>query len=220
MLLKELILQAKNVDELYGFYKNTLQLEIIQPDAKTISINAGKTRLIFQETKDSEKPFYHFAFNIPSNKIEDALQWLKDKVELLWIEEYKSCIAEFTNWNARSVYFMDTAGNIVELIARFDLHDKVDEPFSSSHIRNVSEIGIVLNAEKFDTSVNEMMQQYQLEYFFKQPPFKHFRAIGDDEGLFIVVSNKRNWYPTNIPAKIFPLSVLFAKNTHEYRLQL
>ncbi|MEP6683031.1 MAG: hypothetical protein ABJA35_07220 [Parafilimonas sp.] len=220
MLFKEIILQTKNVDALYDFYKNKLQLKVVKSGQEIISINAGKTTLIFKQTNNEEQPFYHFAFNIPSNKIEEALQWLKNKVEVLWIEDYKSHIAEFTNWNARSVYFFDTAGNIVELIARFDLHDEVDEPFSPQHIRNVSEIGIVFNADQFDTRVNEMMQQYQLEYFSKQPPLKHFRAIGDDEGLFIVVPEHRNWYPTNITSGIFSLSVVFENNTGEYRLQL
>ncbi|HYJ62573.1 MAG TPA: hypothetical protein VEV62_02430 [Parafilimonas sp.] len=220
MLLKELVLQTKNIDELYAFYKNVLQLDVMKSGAKTVLISAGKTRLIFQETNDTEKPFYHFAFNISSNKIKESLKWLKDKVEVLWIEEYKSYIAEFTNWNARSVYFFDVAGNVVELIARFDLDDEVDELFSSSHIRNVSEIGIVFNAEQFDASVNHIMQEYQLEYFSKQPPLKHFRAIGDDEGLFIVVPEQRNWYPTNIPCKIFPLTIVFENNNKEYRLKL
>jgi hypothetical protein len=220
MLLKEIILQTKNINELYAFYKNTLQLEVIKSGLKTVSIKTGKTALIFQEVSALENPFYHFAFNIPSNKIEEAFQWLKDKVELLWIEEYKNYIAEFTNWNARSVYFIDPAGNIVELIARFDLRDEVDESFSSSHIRNVSEIGIVFESEQFDASINKVMQKYQLEYFFKQPPFKHFRAIGDDEGLFIIVPDNRNWYPTTIPSKVFPLSIVFENNNREYCLQL
>jgi len=220
MLFKEITLQTKNADALYDFYKNTLQLNVVKANAKTISINAGKTTLIFEQTNNAEKPFYHFAFNIPSNKMEEALQWLKEKVELLWIEDYKSFIAEFTHWNARSVYFLDTAGNIVELIARFDLHDEADETFSPAHIRNVSEIGIVFNAEQFDASVNELMQQYQLEYFSKQPPMKHFRAIGDDEGLFIVVPEHRNWYPTNIAGGIFPLSVMFENKNKKYCLQL
>lgn len=220
MLFKEITLQTKNADALYDFYKNTLQLNIVKPDSKTISINAGKSTLIFEQTNDGEKPFYHFAFNIPSNKIEEALQWLKERVELLWIEDYKSFIAEFTHWNARSVYFLDVAGNIVELIARFDLHDEVDETFSAKHIRNVSEIGIVFNTEQFDARVNELMQQYQLEYFSKQPPMKHFRAIGDDEGLFIVVPDHRNWYPTNIAGGIFALGVVFENKDKEYRLQL
>ena len=220
MLLKEIILQTKNIDDLYDFYLNKLQFNVIKTGSKTISINAGKTKLIFEETNKADNPFYHFAFNVPSNKIEEAAQWLKDKVELLWIEDYKNYIAEFTNWNARSVYFLDAAGNIVELIARFDLHDEVNETFSSSHIRNVSEIGIVFNTEQFDERVNEVMQQYQLEYFSKQPPLKHFRAIGDDEGLFIVVQQHRNWYPTNIASGIFRLSVVFENDDKGYRLQL
>lgn len=220
MLLKEIILQTKNIDQIYAFYKNTLQLEVIKMDSKTISIAAGKTTVIFRETNNIEEPFYHFAFNIPYNKIEDALQWVKDKVELLWIEEYKSCIAEFTNWNARSFYFIDPAGNIVEFIARFDLHDEAaDEPFSSKHIRNISEIGIVFDAEQFDINISSMLQQYQLEYFAKQPALKHFRAIGNDEGLFIVVPENRNWYPTNISSGIFSLSIVFENNNSEYRLQ-
>jgi hypothetical protein len=220
MLFKEIILQAKDVDALYDFYKNTLRFRVVKTSSQTISINAGKTTLIFKQTNNAEKPFYHFAFNIPSNKIEEVLQWLKNKVELLWIEDYKNYIAEFTNWNARSVYFLDAAGNIVELIARFYLHDEVDETFSPQHIRNVSEIGIVFNAEQFDVSVNELLQQHQLKYFSKQPPLKHFRAIGNDEGLFIVVPEHRNWYPTNIAGRIFALSIVFENDGREYWLRL
>ena len=220
MLFKEILLQTKNIDALYFFYKNKLQLKVVKSSSKTISIDVGKTTLIFEQTNDAEKPFYHFAFNIPCNKIEEGLQWLKNKVELLWVEDYKNYIAEFTHWNARSVYFLDAAGNIVELIARFDLYDEVDETFSAKHIRNVSEIGVVFNTEQFDVSVNKLMRQYQLEYFSKQQPLKHFRAIGDDEGLFIVVPKHRNWYPANIESGIFSLSVVFENNRREYRLEL
>jgi hypothetical protein len=220
MLFKEIILQTKNINELYDFYKNKLQLKVVKPNATTVSIVAGKTTLIFEQTNNTAKPFYHFAFNIPFDKIEEALQWLKDKIELLWIEEYKNYIAEFTGWNARSVYFSDAAGNIVELIARFDLHDEVNEAFSPQHIRNVSEIGIVVPAEQFDISLDEMMQQYQLEYFSRQQPLKYFRAIGNNEGLFIVVPEHRNWYPTNTASGIFPLSVVFENNNREYHLLL
>jgi hypothetical protein len=220
MLIKELILQTKYLNELYSFYKDVFKLKVIKQNANTISINAGKTILVFQQTNNAEKPFYHFAFNIPSNKIEEAFQWLKNKVEILWIKEYKNYIAEFTAWNARSFYFIDPAGNIVELIARFNLHDEVEETFSSSHIRNISEIGIVFEAENFDARIKAMLTQYQLKYFSKQPPLPHFRAVGDDEGLFIVVPEHRNWYPTNIPSKIFSLSAVFENNDIVYHIQL
>lgn len=220
MLVKELILQTKHLDELYHFYKNILQMPIIKINSKNISIATGKTTLIFQQTNVTANPFYHFAFNIPSNKIEEAFQWLKNKVEMLWIKEYKSYIAEFTSWHARSVYFIDAGGNIVELIARFDLYNDNAELFSASQILNISEIGIVLNADNFDESINKLLQQFQLEYFTKQPPLPHFRAIGNDEGLFIVVPKQRNWYPTNIQSGIFPLSILFENNNTQYQLQV
>ena len=112
------------------------------------------------------------------------------------------------------------AGNIVELIARFDLHDEVNEPFSSAHIRNISETGIVFNAEAFDTSVNEMMQQYQLEYFQNSSHCSISEQLVMTKDYLSLCLEQRNWYPTNIPAKIFPLSIVFENNKNEYRLQL
>jgi hypothetical protein len=220
MHIKELILQTKQLNQLYEFYKTTLQLQVTQTDSKTISIKAGKTTLIFQEANSIINPFYHFAFNIPANKIAEALEWLKNKAEVLWIEDYKNYIAEFNRWHARSVYFIDAAGNIVELIARFDLHNDDAAAFSSSQILNVSEIGIVFETEKLDEGTIELLHKFQLQYFPKQPPMQHFRAIGDDEGLFIVVPAQRNWYPKNIQSGTFPLSILFENDNTEFRLKL
>ena len=141
-------------------------------------------------------------------------------MKVLWIEDYKNYIAEFNRWHARSVYFTDPAGNIVELIARFDLKDNIPEHFSSSQIRNISEIGLVFKSEVFDETVIKLTQQFRLGYFSKQPPMPHFKAIGDDEGLFIIVPEQRNWYPTNIQSGVFALSILFENNNTQYHLQL
>ena len=202
MQLREISLQTKNVSAVYNFYASVLGLPVFE-DSKRMTVTAGSTTLHFDAAIDSE-PYYHFAFNIPSTKIEEAARWLLGKVELLWIDEYQSEIAEFTTWNARSVYFFDAAGNIVEFIARADLNDHPAEAFSAAQIRSASEIGLVFPAEQFEEKVNELMQRFQLKYFSKQPPMKHFRALGDDEGVFIVVPEKRNWYPTNIAGGIFP----------------
>ena len=88
-----------------------------------ITITAGETKLIFEEAQADQNPFYHFAFNIPSNKFEEAYEWAKDKVKLLWLKDYDSFIADFKNWHAKSFYFKDPAGNILEMISRFDLND-------------------------------------------------------------------------------------------------
>jgi hypothetical protein len=221
MLLKEIQLQTKHLSALYNFYKDVLELNTVYSDKESIVVTAGKSKLIFDKTDADVDPFYHFAFNIPSNKFEEAFQWMKEKAELLWLEGYRSYIAGFVNWNAKSFYFLDPAGNILELIARFDLNDTVDETFSSIHIRNVSEIGLVFPLESFNSDVNKLLKQYPLSYFVKQPPMPQFRAVGNDEGLFVIVPENRVWFSTkNTISQIFPMSVSFMENDKLHELEM
>lgn len=220
MFLKEIRLLARHLPSLYAFYNDVLELPVIYSGEKTISITVGKSHLIFRETKEDQNPFYHFAFNIPSDKFNEAFQWIQHRTELLWLEDYKSYVADFVNWNAKSVYFLDPAGNILELIARFDLNDISNEPFSSKQIRNISEIGLVFPDEILDKKSIDLLGNYQLAYFSKQPPLPHFRAIGDDEGLFIAVTENRNWFSTKMASGVFPIEVSFMNNNNLYELKM
>lgn len=221
MLLKEIRLKTNHLSALHNFYKEVLELPTVYSSEKSIIVTAGKSQLIFEETNNPGNPFYHFAFNIPSNKFEEAFQWMKTKLELLWLDDYKSYIANFVNWNAKSFYFIDPAGNILELIARFDLNDTVDENFSCAHIRNVSEIGLVFPVKSFDSDVNKLLEQYPLSYFDKQPPVPYFRAVGNDEGLFVIVPENRVWFSTkNIMSQIFPMTIIFIENEKNCTLEI
>ena len=219
MLVKKLVLQTAYLKTLGEFYASILQLPVKETNEKEIEINIGSTELVFFETNQTD-PFYHFAINIPSNKIEEARTWLSSKVKLLWMDDYKSDIGDFANWRAKSVYFYDPAGNILEFIARFDLANETNEIFSSKHLLSISEVGLVFNEEIFESKTTQLLQDYSLSYFVKQPPLPQFRAVGDDDGLFIVVPEHRNWYPTNKPAGIFPMSVEFESEgrMHEFAI--
>ena len=213
MFLKEIKLQANQLATLYNFYKDVLEFPVTYSSDKNIVITAGQSKLIFEENEVIKNPFYHFAFNIPSNKFEEAFQWMEKRVELLWLNDYKSYIADFINWNAKSFYFIDPAGNILEIIARFDLNDIVDEKFSFAHIRNVSEIGLVFPVESFDEDVNKLIKRFSIYYFDKQPPMPLFRALGNDEGLFVIVPENRIWFSTkNKISRIFPLQIAFIES--------
>jgi hypothetical protein len=222
MILQEIRLQTNRLFPLYHFYKNVLELPVTDDSDTQFTIHTGLTKLIFEKTQDPLSfPNYHFAFNIPSNRIQEAHDWLKEKTELLWIEDYKSYIADFTNWNANSVYFLDPAGNIAELIARADLNDIVNEPFSSKHVRSVSEIGLVFPEKGFQRSVEQLLKDHNLEYFSKQPPLEKFCAIGNDEGLFIIVPENRSWYPCkDKPAAIFHMRISFMVGNVVKRISL
>jgi hypothetical protein len=218
MNIKKLILQTSYLKTLREFYSSILELPVRTINEKEILINTGSSHLHFIETNKGE-PFYHFAFNIPSNKIEEAKAWLKHKIKMLWIEDYKSEIADFVNWHAKSIYFFDPAGNIVELIARFDLENPKKEHFSSAQLLSINEVGIVLKQNTYEEKIRGLLNSYSLSYFAKQAPLPHFRAIGDDEGLFVVVPEKRKWYPTDKPAAIFPMTIEFEFNSRKYLLE-
>jgi len=219
MKIKTLALQTAHLMTVKEFYSLILNLPVESVDKKKIIMKVGASDLIFTETKETE-PFYHFAMNIPSNRIEEAKEWLKNKVKLLWMEDYNSDIADFVNWHAKSLYFFDPAGNIVELIARFDLNIKSNETFSSNQFLSVNEVGLVFRQGEFEERTSELQNSYSLSHFSKQPPLAHFKAIGDDEGLFVVVPEHRNWYPTDKPSGIFAMRVEFENNNENYKLEL
>jgi hypothetical protein len=218
MRIKKLVLGTTYLETLKEFYSSILELPV-QMNEGEILIKIGYSDLIFIETKEAE-PFYHFALNIPSNKIGEAKDWLNNKVKLLWMKDYKSDIADFVNWHAKSVYFYDSAGNILELIARFDLNNNSNETFSSKQLLSINEVGLVFKQNEFEENTSELLKNYALSYFSKQPPLSQFRAIGDDEGLFVVVPERRNWFPTDKPAGIFPMRVEFESGGKEHRLEI
>lgn len=200
MNIISLQLLTNNLKQTHEFYSKILGLEIIESQEDCITFKAGSSTLTFIQSPIPD-PLYHFAFNIPSNKFEEALAWMEAKVEILPVSD-TSKIADYTNWNAKAFYFFDFTGNIVELIARFDLNNYSDQPFTSSSIAEISEIGIVVD-DVYNRS-EEITSTHHLPIFSKQPRLENFAAIGDDNGLFIVVDKQKNWFPTNLQAKPFP----------------
>jgi catechol 2,3-dioxygenase-like lactoylglutathione lyase family enzyme len=219
MLLKEVKLYTAHLQKLFYFYRDILGMNC-SLNENELQIRTRDSLLKFEKSASDDDPYYHFAFNIPSNKIEEAYIWLKERVKLLWIEDYKSFIADFSGWHAKSLYFIDAGGNVAEFISRFDLSDIAEAPFSASLIRNVSEIGLVFPAASYNEKINRLLSAWHLSYFIKQPPLEEFRAVGDDEGLFICVPEQRSWYPLkDKPAFIFPMELQVKTLSKEFLLQ-
>ncbi|WP_202701794.1 VOC family protein [Flavobacterium sp. UGB4466] len=196
MKLKHLQIQTNNIQETATFYQDVLHLSILEKKSNSVTIQVGESVLQFIENLQFNS-IYHFAFNIPQNKLQEAIQWVTNKVDLIVIED-ATVIANFENWNANAVYFYDNNGNILEFIVRYDLNNAQTEPFSSLSILNISEIGIV--NENPLVLANQLITQHGLEFFSKNDNSELFAAVGDDEGLLIMVRPNRNWYPTQIPS--------------------
>ena len=101
--------------EMRAFYGKTLDLGILEERHDRLTIGAGETRLTFvqsSENVDGRPPFYHFAFNIPENKIVQALEWQKARTPMLPIPERNRAagfppeVVDYSHWNAHSIFFL------------------------------------------------------------------------------------------------------------------
>ena len=189
MKIREVILYTSNIQNQKQFYKSILGFEQFVDSQDKISFRAGNSILTF-EYKEDVKPS-HMAFNIPSNSIYDALIWLRNRTEVLDCDGEK--IADFSNWRAKAIYFYDSDKNIMEFIARERIDIESDVAFTADAILSISEMAIATDdIESTYESINSM---HPIPVF--DGDFNRFCAIGNDEGLFIIINkNIKKWYPT------------------------
>ena len=197
MKILEIEIQTDNIKETETFYSEILGLQLVNKNQNSISFKAGQSKLTFIKSYNIN-PKYHFAFNIPNNKLEEAILWAKSRLSLIENDE-NGIIANFESWNANAIYFYDNNNNIVEFIARFDLENSNEKPFDISVIESISEIGIV--TDKPLDLAETLIESYNLVYFNKSTKSEKFAALGNDNGLFIIVETNRKWYPTEQKAK-------------------
>jgi catechol-2,3-dioxygenase len=179
-----------------AFYGKTLDLGLLDERADRFTIEAGETRLTFvasADTVDGRAPFYHFAFNIPENKIVSALEWQKARTPMLAIPERNRAagfppeVVDYRHWNAHSIFFLDPAGNVVEYIARHDLENAGSGPFSWADILYASEIAFVTDDVRQAAAVLSdvaTVSQYR-------NGDENFMAVGDEYGLLLVMKRGR-----------------------------
>jgi catechol 2,3-dioxygenase-like lactoylglutathione lyase family enzyme len=202
MQIHTLTLHTNKLPEVLNFYQNTLGL------ARTgeAQFLAGASTLIFEDNP-AINGIYHFAFNIPCNQIREAMHWLESRGIDLIADEKGNTLIDFSSWNAEATYFLDPAGNIVEFIARRDLHNASDTAFGPDAMLSVSEVGIVTRDVLAWNA--QAARSYAVLPFEKSRPGPNFSALGTDAGLFIVVPEGRTWYMTDAPAVILPMAVAF-----------
>jgi catechol-2,3-dioxygenase len=116
-------------------------------------------------------------------------------------------ISNFTNWDAKSFYFNDNNSNILEFITRYPNKAYYEDPFSSKCYISISEIGFVTN--DVPALADTFIKEFGLPVYHRQPRGKDFTVIGDDEGLFILASKGRDWYPTHVKAQSFKPRVIY-----------
>ena len=196
---------ASNFEVTKQFYKTTLNFPLTSEEHNSFTIKVGKTTITFTKAPVEEKPFYHFAFDVPSNQFEEAKAWTKGKVELSQGQGDDEVYFAFID--AKSIYFEDPAGNIVEFICRFSDAAQSDEPFTASSLQKMSEMSIVVSdklkavASLHDVSIFERNRE--------EISAKGLSFMGEhgDATYLLLVNEGRTWFFSNKKSTAFPVEI-------------
>src|SRR5215469_11300636 len=177
MRIQELSLQTRHLADQKNFYRTTLGLPLLAETTASFTLQAGTTRLHFQEAQ--QDVLYHVAFTIPRNTFSEAKSWLGKRVPLLRKQSEDEFF--FDNLNARSFYFCDAANNILEWIVHYNLDHEAEEPFGPAQVLHVSEIG--LPVEDVLAQVSRLKEKLDIE---------PYGGLVSEEFAFMVTS-MGNW---------------------------
>ncbi|MCB9137707.1 MAG: hypothetical protein H6642_05100 [Caldilineaceae bacterium] len=203
MHLRRLELATRPLADQTSFYTRLLGADPLVATDEEVEFAVGSSRLSFRQNDAPAR--YHFAFNIPENRFDDARAWIQNFAPLIADGAGRTVFSSPGGWNAHILYFVDPAGNIGELIARHKLDNADAAPFSGRSLLCVSEIGIA--ADDVGETGRALCRQTGAEPYYGADE-ETFMPIGDEHGLLILVKQGRIWFPdTGVPALHLPLRV-------------
>jgi hypothetical protein len=191
------------------FYGERLGLE---RDGSSFAI--GETELDF--AAGPGEPFYHFALLVPGDRFDIALEWARERTELLPYRETGEVVFDFDNWDALACYFHDPAGSIVELIAHRGIDETgADGAFRASELVGLSELGLVGEPQALARPLIERLGLELWDGTLDEPGRLAF--VGEKARTLILAPPGRGWLPTGRPAELHAVEAVLAG---ELRLEL
>lgn len=187
MHIRQAQLATRSLDDTARFW-GRLGCPVDHADG-VVEVVVGSTRLLFRELPGMTGAL-HLAITIPTGTFAAAAEWIAGIATVLVDADGRDEFEGPPNWNSRSVYFDGPDQQLLELIERRDL--AAAAPASAVPLLSVSEVGIavpdVLGA--VGTLRRAGLEPYA------NPAGEGFAAVGDVDGLVILVSPERRWFPT------------------------
>ena len=207
MKIVSLELQTSQLDEMKEFYTQVLELPVVSEDAQHLTIQAGFSTITFQVVNTRPSAPYHFAINIPRNKVKEATDWLRDRVAFLYAPGSTVPVVHHEGWGAYALYFYDADFNILELISH-QTAPVVEGPFGPKQLIGLAEVGMPVADVPF--YAKELKECLGLSRW--REGSVEFEAVGNEKGMFIIVREQRPWFPTINPAVALPTRVTVQAN--------
>lgn len=205
MNIQHVTMYASNFEATKHFYLTHLAFPNSSEDANSFSFQVGQATVTFYKALEGETPFYHFAFNVPSNKFDEAKAWAKSKVSLSTDEGDDEVYFEFID--AKSIYFEDPAGNIVEFICRFSDATTSDDSFSATSLQKMSEMSLVVRNKLEAFTLLHDVGIFKRDDEELSPTGLTFMGEREDATYVLLVNEGRTWYFSSKQAVSNPQSI-------------
>lgn len=188
MQIGEALLPTRSASVVAGFF-DRLGCEV-ERDGPSVTVAIGLSRLRFVES-DFEGA-HHLAFTIPTGSFDLARRWLGQRVLLLSVDD-RTEFGGPPSWDSRSMYFDGPDDQVLELIERRALPPREVESFAAADLVCVSEIGVAVPDVLAAVAT---LRAADLQPYGNEPT-SEFAAVGDVDGLLILVTPGRAWFPTS-----------------------
>jgi hypothetical protein len=199
MRIRRLTLAAGDLEGQAAFWGGRLGLPV-RGDDDAIEVRLRDSTIRFERAAPALDARYHFAINVPSESIQAAAAWLRERHEVL----------AFDGDTVRSdvgggcVYFLDAAGNVVELIASPHIEGE-DEPFGPGSLVEIGEVGIASDDPPATVAAVEAAFD---EGVLWRDLGSGLTAVGDHHAVVIVAATGRGWIPVGLEARPLPAEIL------------
>jgi catechol 2,3-dioxygenase-like lactoylglutathione lyase family enzyme len=208
----ELTLATSDVPGQSVFWSKTLGLPVRDTGDGAIEVSLRASTLRFEQGSAGTDPRYHFAINIPRGSIEEAAAWLEEWHEPLAFhgdpDEEEGATIVHAARGTPAVYFLDAAGNVIELIANDRLDNDSETPFGRDSFLEIAEIGVATaDTEATSAAIQEALSA---EVLWGGGGRWLLTAIGDEHGIVIVAPTGRGWIPVGLPARPLPTTIVAA----------
>ncbi|NAZ80710.1 hypothetical protein GTR02_02610 [Kineococcus sp. R8] len=162
------------------------------PCATTVRL--GATTLVLVEDASADPSSQHLAITVPGDAGRRAHDWLRDRVRVL-PHAGRTLLEGAPSWNSQSLYFRAPDGMVLELIARRRRPHRLGASvFGPDALLGVSEVGLAV--PDVPVAAARLARTFGLQ-LFGDAPSADFAAVGDDDGLLVLVRSGRTWFPTH-----------------------
>jgi catechol 2,3-dioxygenase-like lactoylglutathione lyase family enzyme len=202
MRIRQLTIATGELEGQAAFYGARLGLPV-RRGGDAVEVRLRDSTIRFERADPRIDARYHFAINVPGDSIQAAVAWLAERAEPLSFDGDPVR----TDVGAGCVYFLDAAGNVVELIASPHVEGDAAD-FGPDSLIEIAEVGIAAT----DVAATSAMVQDT----FGEPIHwsdSELSAVGDEHAVVIVAPIGRGWIPVDLTATPLPTEIVSADGT-------